>query len=88
MVMMNQIPKKHKILHMRQRSKSSKPIERKTTKQKPSFIMVLMKPYLRLLLPQKHQKKYGRLSNKNTKVLIESRRFVSNLCEMNLNYYK
>ena len=32
---------------MRQKSKSSKPIERKTTKQKPSSIKVLTKPYLR-----------------------------------------
>jgi hypothetical protein len=76
------------MLYKRPRSKSSKPIERKTTKQRPSSIKVLMKPYLKLLLPHKHQKRYGRLSNKNTKVLIESRRFISNLCEVNLNYYK
>jgi hypothetical protein len=86
--MMNQSLKKQKILYKRQKSKSSKQIERRTTKQRPSSIKVLMKLYSRLLLPQKHQKRYGRLSNKNTKVLTESRRFVSNLCEVSLNYCK
>jgi hypothetical protein len=88
MVMMNRRIKEHKIIYKRHKSKSSKPIERKTTKQIPSSIKVLMKPYLRSLLPQKHQKKYRRLSNKNTKVLTESRRFISNLCEVDLNHYK
>jgi hypothetical protein len=86
--MTNQSPKKQNMLYKRQISKSSKPIGRKTTKQRLSSIKVLMKPYFRLLLPQKHQKRYGRLSNKNTKVLTESRRFVSNLCEVSLNYCK
>jgi len=34
------------------------------------------------------QRIYGKLSNKNTKELTESRRFVFNLCEVNLNPYK
>jgi hypothetical protein len=70
------------------RSKSSKPIERKTTKSRPSFIKVSMKPHLRSLLPHKHWKKYERFSNKNTKVLTKSRRFVFNLYEVNLNHCK
>ena len=61
---------------------------KKDNKAKIIIFKVLMKQYLRLLLLQKHQKRYGRLSNKNTKVLTESRRFVSNLCEVNLNYCK
>jgi len=88
MVMMNQSLKKQKMLYKRHRNKSLKPIEKRTTKQRPSSIKVLIKPYSRLLFPQKHQKRYGRLSNKITKVLTESRRFVSNLCEVNLNYCK
>jgi hypothetical protein len=47
-----------------------------------------MKPHLRSLLPQKHWKKYERFSNKNTKVLTKSRRFVFNLYEVNLNNCK
>jgi hypothetical protein len=85
MVMITQISKNQKILYKRRKNKSSKPIKRRTTKQKPSFIKVLMGPHLRSLLLQKHLKKYERLSNKNTKVLTKTRRFVSNICEVNLN---
>jgi hypothetical protein len=47
MVMMNQILKKQKINYKRHKSKSSKPIERKITKPKPSFIKVSMKVHFR-----------------------------------------
>jgi len=62
--------------------------KKKTTKLRPLFIEVLMKPHLRSLLPYKPQRKYGRLSNKNTKVLTELKRFIFNLCEVNLNHCK
>jgi len=80
---MNQIPKKLKILYKRHISKSSKPTERKTTNPKPLFIKVSMKPHLRSLLSLKPQRKYRGLSNKNTKVLTESRKFLSNLSKVN-----
>jgi hypothetical protein len=42
--------KKQKILYKSHISKSSKPIEKKTTKPRPLFIKVSMKPHLRSLL--------------------------------------
>lgn len=88
MVMMNQSPEKQRKLYKKRRSKFSETTERRTTKPRPSFIKVLMKPRLRLSLLRKSRRIYGKLSNKNTKELTESRRFVFNLCEVNLSLYK
>jgi hypothetical protein len=59
---------------------------KKTTKIRPLFIKILMKSHLRSSLSHKPQRKYERLSNKNTKVLTELKRFI--LCEVNLNHWK
>ena len=44
---MNQISKKQKIIYKMHKNKFSKPVERKITKPKPSFINVSMKVHFR-----------------------------------------
>jgi len=61
---------------------------KKDNKAKTIIYQGLDEAIFEIIASAETKKKYGRLSNKNTKVLTESRRFISNLCEVNLNYCK